>query len=148
MEQLFGAIGSVLSRLGPNADIDEAVAFAAWIRCAGEMLRTRTAAAEFFENRLIVAVTDETWRRHLGDLSPQMLVNLNGSLGQGTVRFIEFRIDPAAVERARLSKETTPVKQAPGEVSPSLTDAAGAIADERLREQFLSAAASYLAKQE
>ena len=65
MEQLFGAIPSALNGLGPNANVDEAVVFAAWARCAGDLLRVRTAPLEFFENRLVIAVSDQTWRRHL-----------------------------------------------------------------------------------
>lgn len=148
MEQLFGAIPSVLSSFGPNADIDEAVVFAAWARCAGDLLRVRTAPLEFFENRLVVAVQDKTWQRHLEDLSPQMLVKMNGSLGQGTVRFIEFRIDALAVNRAREIENTAAADSIPEQPPPSLATAAEAIADEDLRKQFLSAAASYLAKQE
>ena len=98
MEQLFGVIPSVLKELGTNAEADTAVAFAAWKRCAGELLSARTAPLEFFENRLVIAVADNAWQRHLEDLSPQMLVKLNDSLGQGTVKFIEFRIDPSALQ--------------------------------------------------
>ena len=98
MEQLFSAIPAVLKELGSNAEADEAIAFAAWKRCAGELLSTRTAPVEFFENRLVIAVADKTWQRHLEDLSPQMLVKLNDALGQGTVKFIEFRIDPSALK--------------------------------------------------
>ena len=146
MEQLFGAIPSVLSDLGPHTGIDEAVVFAAWGRCAGDLLRERTTPLEFFENRLVVAVQDQTWQRHLEDLSPQMLVKINGSLGHGTVKYIEFRIDAETVEAVRESNKVvkTDVLDA---VPPSLTKAANAIADEHLREQFLSAAASYLTKQ-
>ena len=105
MEQLFGAIPSVLSGLVTNDKSDEAVVFAAWKHCAGDLLKTRTAAVEFFENRLVVAVADETWARHLEDLSPQMLYKLNASLGKGTVKFIEFRINEKAVNAVRENTE-------------------------------------------
>ena len=147
MEQLFGAIPSVLSNLGLNAGLDEAVVFAAWARCAGDLLRVRTAPLEFFESLLVVAVQDETWRCHLEDLSPQMLVKINGSLGQGTVRFIEFRIDAAAVNAAREPEYLVTTDDVPDEPPRSLASAAEAITDEGLRKQFLGAAASYLAKQ-
>ncbi len=93
MEQLFSAIPAVLKNLEPNPEADKAIVFAAWKRCSGELLRTRTTPLEFAENRLVIAVADKTWQRHLQDLSPQMLVKLNDHLGQGTVKFIEFRID-------------------------------------------------------
>lgn len=148
MEQLFGAIPSVLSGLGPNAQTDEAVVFAAWARCAGELLRERTAPLEFFENRLVVAVADETWRLHLEDLSPQMLVKINGSLGHGTVKFIEFRVDEMAINAKRTAAGAASSDATmSAKVAPSLERAAEAIADEGLRRQFLSAAASYLEKQ-
>jgi len=92
MEQLFGAIPAVLKNLVPNAEADKAIVFAAWKQCTGDLLRTRTAPLEFYENRLVVAVEDKTWQRNLEALSPQMLVKLNDYLGQGTVKFIEFRV--------------------------------------------------------
>lgn len=148
MEQLYGAIPTVLRGLGTNDAVGEVVVFSAWKRCAGELLRQRTVPVDFFENRLIVAVADETWARHLEDLSPHMLVRLNAALGQGTVKFIEFRINGAAVYAAREVKVSSAIAEnASIEFSPSLAAAAEAIADENLREQFLSAANSYLAKQ-
>lgn len=96
MEQIFGAITEVLKGLEPNPAGDEAVAFAAWRRCAGSLINTRTRPLGFANNRLMIAVEDETWKAHLEDLSPQMLVKLNDWLGHGTVKFIEFRVDPAA----------------------------------------------------
>ena len=146
MEQLFGAIPVVLDRLGPHARVDEAVVFAAWSRCAGDSLRKRTSPLGFFENRLIVAVQDGMWRRHLEDLSPRMLVKMNGSLGQGTVLFIEFRIDEKAIMRAH-QRDTSNSEARAARIAPSLVNAAAAISDESLRAQFLGAAASYLAKQ-
>ena len=148
MEQLFGAIPFVLSGLATTDGIDEAVVFASWKRCAGDLLRARTAPLEFFENRLVVAVADETWRRHLEDLSPQMLYKLNAALGNGTVKFIEFRINARAVAAVK-KKEAKTVADADrsAEISPSLTAAAQAIGDEALRKQFLNTAGLYLAKQ-
>jgi predicted nucleic acid-binding Zn ribbon protein len=96
MEQLFNAIPAFLKNLGPNPEADKAIVFAAWKRCSGESLSSRTAPLDFFEHRLVIAVADKTWQRNLEELSPQMLVKLNDHLGQGTVRFIEFRIDPSA----------------------------------------------------
>ena len=109
MEQLFGAIPAVLGGLGANEGINEAVVFAAWQRCAGELLNERTTPIELFENRLVVAVADETWQRHLEDLSPQMLYKLNSSLSNGTVKFIEFRINEKAVNAVRENNEAVSV---------------------------------------
>lgn len=93
MEQLFGSIQAVLRGLEPNPKKDEAIAFAAWKRCAGEMLSERTTPREFSGKRLTIAVADKIWQRHLEHLAPQMLAKLNERLGRGTVTFIEFRVE-------------------------------------------------------
>jgi hypothetical protein len=147
MERVFGTIPAVLSGLGVNDSATEAVVFVAWRQTAGEMLSERTSPVEFFESRLVIAVEDRTWQRHLEDLAPQMLAQLNGKLGQGTVKFIEFRIAPASLAEAK-NKRARNVKAAKprGPVAPSLVNAANEIADESLRKSFLNAAAAYLDK--
>jgi len=139
MEQLFGALSDVLARLGPNGETEEALAFIAWGRCAGEQLKERTKPIEFFEKRLVVAVKDLTWRRNLEELSPQLVAKLNAVLGEGRVRFIEFRIQPLAVKEQIKRSGDARVR---GEVSPSISAAAESISDASLRERFLDAASS------
>lgn len=145
MEQLLGAIPSILKGLGDNDAATEALVFAAWKRTAGELLSERTAAVEFAEARLVVAVQDITWQRHLEDLAPQMLARLNGKLGEGAVKFIEFRIDPLAIA------SRTPLEIKPADSSylipNSVEAAAEQIADESLKQQFIETAAAYLAAQ-
>lgn len=148
MEQIFSAIPTVLQGIESPAEVDKAIVFAAWCRCSGELIRERTVPVEFVRNRLTIAVQDKTWRRHLEDLSSQMLVLMNGVLGQGTVKFIEFSIDESAVNAVRkTSNEPNVDEESCPDVAPSLRHAANAIADDDLRNQFLSSAASYLAKQ-
>lgn len=148
MEQLFGAIPKVLGEIVPNASVNSAIVFAAWSRCAGNLLKMRTAPVNFTANRLVIAVEDKTWQRNLEDLSPTMLVKLNMSLGQGTVKFIEFRVNKKAIDAIRKSyqnadKTAETVVKAP----LSLIKAANAITNVTLREQFLSTAATYLMRQ-
>ena len=145
MEQLFGAIPQVLSGIPHDTIADNAIVFAAWSQCAGEMLRQRTAPVSFEKKRLAIAVEDLTWQRHLEDLSPTMLAKINSTLGHGTVTFIEFRIDKKAVA-ARKTAEKAMIKTVPP-VSKELETAANAIADERFRENFIAAAAVYLERQ-
>ncbi len=97
MEQLFSAIPAFLKNLEPNPEADKAIVFAGWKRCSGESLSSRTTPMDFIEHRLVIAVADKTWQRNLEELSPQMLVKLNDYLGQGTVKFIEFRIKTSTV---------------------------------------------------
>lgn len=145
MERLFGAIPDVLKQLGPDGGADEALVFAAWKDCAGPLITERTEVVEYFEKRLVIAVRDPSWRAHLIDLSPQMIARLNGELGDGKVKFIEFRegVRKADPKKKNVEKrEAGPVQELP----PSLSQAADAIADAELRQTFLEAAAVYLAK--
>jgi hypothetical protein len=141
MKQLFGALSDVLAALGPNSETDEALAFIAWGRCAGEQLKERTKPVSFFEKRLVISVKDLTWRRNLEELSPQLVAKLNALLGEGCVRFIEFRIDPSALQE-KTEKLAEARDQA--EVSPIISAAAESISDTVLRERFLDAVSSCL----
>ena len=148
MEQLFGAIPKVLGEIAPNASVNSAIVFAAWSRCAGDLLKMRTAPVNFTANRLVIAVEDKTWQRNLEDLSPTMLVKLNMSLGQGTVKFIEFRVNKKAIDAIRESVQNADKTAVAMLKAPlSLVKAANSIASVNLREQFLSTAATYLERQ-
>ncbi len=146
MEQLFGAIPGVLDELGPNAEIEQAVVFAAWKRCAGASLSDRTQPREFSENRLVIAVEDDIWGRHLEVLCPQMIARINGYLGDGRLRFIEFRVDPKHFAESRRKADRSADQSSFPEVPRSLADAAEGIADPALRARFLETASEYLAR--
>lgn len=92
MEQLFASIPSIVRGLEPNKDVTNALVFAAWNQVAGEQIVSRAKPVAVNNKRLVVAVVDETWRQNLEALAAQMLAKLNGSLGDGTITFIEFRV--------------------------------------------------------
>src|SRR6184192_3946691 len=125
MEQLFAALPQLLKELGPNHAVEEQIVFAAWRRLAGEMLNERTKSLEYFENKLVVAVEDQNWQRNLESLAPEMVAKLNAATEQGTVKYIEFRIDKNAVKRTRNPKLETRNSDVPD----SLRAAADQIAD-------------------
>jgi len=140
MEQLFAALPHLLKELGANHAVEEQMVFAAWRRVAGEMLNERTKPLEYFENRLIVAVEDQNWQRNLESLAGQMVAKLNAATEQGTVKYIEFRIDKKAIERQLKPKSEITSDDVPD----SLRGAAEQIENETLRKSFLEAAAAYL----
>ena len=142
MNQIFNAIPSALNRLEPNAELGAAVVMAAWLRCSGDKISQRTRPVGFSEKRLTIAVADETWRRHLESLSPELLGQINVAVGHGSVNFIEFLVDPNLNDHRSSPIETDQL----GDVPPPVVDAAKAIRDENLRETFLAAAAVYLDK--
>lgn len=148
MQEVFQAIPNILEQLESDDSVLSAFVFAAWRKTAGEQLRQRTATVSFGQKRLTIAVENEMWKRHLQDLSGEMLYGLNSLLGHGTVNFIEFRVDEAAIGRANAlgkAKAEPPIDQTA--ITSKLRKAAGTINDEGLRESFLAAAAAYLSQQ-
>ena len=152
MQDLFRALPKLLKEFEDTEQVREAVVFAAWRRIAGENLAGHTVPFRLFNKHLIIAVADKMWKRHLEDLSGQMIFKLNSVLGQPVVTFIEFRIEAAmlAEERAKHGKPTISDEQlredALDQVTPKLRRAADAITDDNLRYQFLLAAGSCLAR--
>lgn len=146
MEQLINSLPALLQAAGDTKEIRETFAIVAWDHVAGEGLRQQTAPIGLQEHRLIVAVTDDIWRRQLELMSKQLLFQLNSLLGQAVVTFIEFQVHPETIIAARAKRQATEnLRQKPaGEmVIPfELVTAAAEIHDSRLRKAFLGAAMS------
>jgi hypothetical protein len=110
----------------------------AWETCAGPLLARQTKAVGFSDKRLTVAVKDETWQKHLIDLTPQLLAKLNRSVGDGTVTFIDLVVDPK-FEGHNVDADT----QIEGSielhnVSKPIAAASETIDDESLKESYLN----------
>ena len=144
MQQLFAAISPVIAEIGENDAVGAALTFAAWRRTAGDLISARTSPVAFVEGRLVVAVEDRTWQRHLEELAPQFLAKLNGKFGPGKVKFIEFRIEPDLINgRPAIGSGAVKLAVVPDE---RLAAAADKIVDVHLRKSFLDAAMAQIAK--
>lgn len=154
MSPVFKILPQMLRAEGKEEveQLDEAVVFAAWRRVAGEGLREQAVPFRVYNKRLIVAVADETWQRHLEELSPQLLFKLSGALGRAAIAFLEFRVDARTVDREsdKLFRERTSQiereRVAMQNVPENVRRAAEKIEDDNLRRNFLLAAGSCLAR--
>jgi len=151
MNELFRALPALLKEFEGNEAVREAVVFAAWRKIAGDSLRDQAVPLHLSGKHLAVAVTGETWRKHLEHLSGQMIFKINSKLGAAVVTFIEFRIDEDAVKKEREKFKKTILNEIPenialNEVTPKMRHSADAIKDDNLRYQFLLAAGSCLAR--
>lgn len=152
MNELFRALPALLKEFDQNETVREAVTFATWRKIAGESLRQHAVPLRLYQKHLVIAVTSETWKKHLESLSGQMIFKINSALGQAVVTFIEFRIDEKTIlkERAKNKKTTLSDEEleeiALDEVTPKMRRSADAIKDDDLRYQFLLAAGSCLAR--
>ncbi|MCD9188901.1 MAG: DUF721 domain-containing protein [Pyrinomonadaceae bacterium] len=151
MDELFRALPALLRELDDNETVREAVVFAAWRKIAGDMLRDHAVPFRLEQKRLIIAVSSETWKKHLQHLSGQMIFKLNSKLGAAFVTYIDFRVDEATVkkERAEFKKRfdgEISEEAALNQVTAKMRHSADAIKDDHLRYQFLLAAGSCLAR--
>lgn len=151
MNELFRALPALLKEFEGNENVREAVVFAAWRKIAGDSLRDQAVPLRLSGKHLAVAVTSETWRKHLEHLSGQMIFKINSKLGAAVVTFIEFRIDEPAVKREREKFRKSVLSEisedtALNEITPKMRRSADAIKDDNLRYQFLLAAGSCLAR--
>ncbi|HMQ04820.1 MAG TPA: DciA family protein [Pyrinomonadaceae bacterium] len=151
MEELIKSFPAVMKEVADDDRAYEPLVFAAWRRCIEGPMAEHVVPIRFDEGRVIAAVSNITWQRHLLDLAPALVAKLNGSIGQPIVRFIEFRIDDAAVSLHRAKAKETK-RERTDEISredhlwPELDAAAEEIADPDLRELFRSAAAGTMAR--
>lgn len=153
MDQLINSLPALLQAAEGAEEVTTAVAVAVWNHIAGEGLRRQTAATSLQKQKLTVAVSDSVWQKQLQSLSSHFLVRLNALLGQGSISFIEFRIDPKTVEKSGGHKQ--PARDVSGNrrsdsqaVSLELVSAAASIRDPDLRRAFLGAASSCVRRRE
>ena len=153
MDRLINSLPALLRAAEGAEEIATAVAVAVWNDVAGEGLRRQTAATGLQKQKLTVAVSDSVWQRQLESMSSHFLVRLNALLGQGSITFIEFRVDAKTVAKSGGPKQRAQdlagnTKSDSQPVSLELVSAAASIRDPDLRRAFLGAANSCVRRRE
>lgn len=143
MNAFISTLPGVFDAMEASNEVRDAFIFAAWRNVAGEQVFERTAPLSVDDKRLVIAVSDKTWKRNMEPLASQLLFKLNAALGQPLVDFIEFRISPSDIAPA-----ISTIEDAGDELPPpmELTVSARAIRNDELRATVLKAAANCLAR--
>lgn len=145
MDAFFRTLPGVFEAIDASDEVRSAFVFAAWRKVAGAQILERSHPIGLLDKRLVIAVPDMTWQRNLASLAPQLLFKLNAALGRVTVNFIEFQIQPAAIEKP--GQPAGEDETARPSVPPELSAAGKAIRDEKLRKTVMLAAANCLSRQ-
>ena len=138
---------NILARAGDNRELAETAAKIAWTRAAGEGLRRHAVPLRLSEQKLIVAVSDAVWQKQLQSMSAELIFRINKLLQREVVASIEFHVSPGSLRALAPSKSGQAEKSAqplPAEVISSAAD----IDDPELRERFMRAAQSCIARRE
>ena len=143
MNRLIETLPAILKASGDSEAVTEAACMATWKHAVGEGLSIHTVPVQLQQEKLVVAVADNIWKKQLEHMRGQLLYRLNSVLGQAVVKSIELRVDPKTVEIARASQAGRS-KSLPADyqVPAELLTAAAAINDVKLRRAFLGAASS------
>lgn len=144
MKAFVNTLPGVFDAIEASDEVRQAFVFAAWRNIAGEQVFERTMPLSVEEDRLVIAVSDKTWKRNLETLAPQLIFKLNSALGKPSVNFIEFRVSPNDIVAPVAATEDVTY----GIVPPvELSVSSRRIRDESLRNTVLQAAANCLARQ-
>ena len=127
-----------------NPRMTETAVKLAFARAAGAGMRRQAIPLRLNRRTLLVCVIDAIWRKQLQSFSGELILRINQLLGRNAIDFIEFRIDPATVNRECGELKPKQENRPPGPVSLEVVSAAATIADEELRQLFLRAAANCL----
>ena len=149
MIDLSRLLPKLLNATESNPELAETVAKLAWTRAAGEGLRNHAVPFRLYRRTLVVSVADAIWQKQLRQMSTEFIYRINKLLGRSVVDDIEFRIDPAAVDRVRsripAPRQSHNERRAP---IPELVSAAHSIADPDLRDRFIRAAENCIERRE
>src|SRR6266849_1157717 len=131
MIDLNRLLPKLLNATDANPEMTEIATKIAWTRAAGAGLRPNAIPFRLYQKTLIVSVADAIWQKQMQTMSAELLFRINRLLGRDVVDFIEFRIDPANVDRARAAnfaaREATRLEARP--IPAELVSAASKISD-------------------
>lgn len=144
MNAFISTLPGIFDAIEASDKVRDAFVFAAWRNVAGEQVFERTSPVLVEEKRLVIAVSDKTWKRNLETLAAQLLFKLNAALGKPLIDFIEFRVAPEALAIADRNLPGTEFEDATPPVELSIS--ARKIRDEALRDTVLKAAANCLSR--
>lgn len=140
MESLLHMLPTMIRLAGDQDEVREQASFVAWRLSAGTQLTQTCRPFRLYRTTLVVAVTNETWKKQMESMSKTLLFKINQLLGQQVVTFIEFRLDPDHVAAGLPRKE--PRENHEAKPDADLEAAASRIKDAELRDLFLRAASS------
>ena len=144
MNSMLKLMPTMIRLSGDNEEVREQAAFAAWRTVTGPQISYSCIPQRLEQKHLIVAVPDFSWKSQMEKVSGDYLFRLNSVIGMPVVTYIEFRIDYAFVKKAQEETPQPITFEHTAELTEELRADAEQIEDEKLREQFLRAAAKYL----
>jgi hypothetical protein len=148
VDSLIKALPALLKASGAPEEVAEAACVALWKQAVGEGLSSHAVPIQLRDQKLIVAVDDNLWKKQLEQMRGQLLSRLNYVLGQALVTSIELRVDPKALTASRIPAPESAKAETDTALPVELISVAAGIEDSGLRRAFLGAATSCIRRVE
>jgi hypothetical protein len=145
MDTISHALKNIIKEID-DPEMRSAFAPSAWRRAAGEELARHTAFVGLENGRMTIAVADAMWKKQLEKMAARFVHLCAKELGKGSVKYVGFVIAPEKIAPRTAKLDTAKTEIAADEITPELNDAAANIANKRLREAFIGAAANSLSR--
>ena len=91
MPWLSEAMEEVVERIGIKQSVLSDRARDVWKEAVGDLINSNTTLENIEKNKIIVIVTNESWRKELLDRKEEIIMKINDLIGENAIKDIIFR---------------------------------------------------------
>ncbi|MCH8303618.1 DUF721 domain-containing protein [Candidatus Marinimicrobia bacterium MT.SAG.2] len=91
MPWLSEALEEVVERIGIKQSVLSDRARDVWKEAVGDLINSNTTLENIEKNKIIVIVSNESWRKELLDRKEEIIMKINDLIGENAIKDIIFR---------------------------------------------------------
>lgn len=91
MPWLSEAMEEVVERIGIKQSVLSDRARDVWKEAVGDLINSNTTLENIEKNKIVVVVSNETWRKELLDRKEEIIMKINDLIGENAIKDIIFR---------------------------------------------------------
>ena len=91
MPWLSEALEEVVERIGIRQSVLSDRARDVWKEAVGDLINSNTTLENIERDKIIVIVSNETWRKELSDRKQEIITKINDLIGENAIKDIIFR---------------------------------------------------------
>ena len=91
MPWLSEALDEVVIQIGIRESVISDRARDVWKEAVGDLINSNTKLENIEKNKIIVMVSDDTWRKELSERKGEIIKKINDLLGENAIKDIIFR---------------------------------------------------------
>lgn len=91
MPWLSEAMEEVVERIGIKQSVLSDRARDVWKEAVGDLINSNTTLENIEKNKIIVIVSNESWRKELLDRKEEIILKINDLIGENAIKDIIFR---------------------------------------------------------